>query len=482
MSLKLCHDILFEIASHLDPLDCVRDHDILNPSEALRERQETILSLCLASSSFFDVFGPLLRRVVVDNGSSIRRSKLILHYLENPGEAAQVRGLCVCPSTLVSGNIEPELFAQPVFEQYVSEHDLSFPIRALGILLSLLPNLEALKLSVQVHLNVDHQDLLNLFSKAVTSRSLLPKLKSVSLYYANKSQHGFDPRGIERMLCLPNIDEISARGFYTDKTNLLRAGQWAYLPGLRTSNVTVIRLLSCDVDTVFLDRIVRAAKSLKEFTYQWPSECFAEATFNILQFVSSLSEHRRTLKKITFDASLTRCFDGSGQTIMPIGSFSSFERLEHLEMPAILLTGKRQTLTDFRLTADNPRQDEYGMQLRERTTEEFKTAETRRHADSAWQEIDWDALVGLLPDSTTTLVVQCPNLTSDLVGPAKWLQHFALTRLPHLANLHKVDLSSWSPQHLQVLFEVCGFHNVQHLFATHSCTLKLPDDYIFLRD
>ena len=465
MTCPFSNELLYEIASHLDFLDIIRDPRVTS-SAPLQELHRTILHACLASKRFYQIFHPMIKRVVFDDGTMQRRTSLIKKYLEHPEKARGIRALSCIPSTMSSDNLHLGLDTYPPYYAHMQRYHLPQRIKALGTLLTLLPDLEALQVAVQGYFTVEHMGLLQLFELVKSDHRLSPKLKTVTICHINRNQHGFNPTGVQHILALPSIEELHVKDSFIE-TNALGSPMPLSLAA-RFSNLKVLRLFSCDLHPTRLEQLVRSIRRLEEIMLQWATEPRATSGFDTNSLMAILRLHTTSFRRIDLDGSLSRHIMEPLRHIMPIGSFRAFTSLERLSIPMALLTGKMQAAVARPWTSRfDGRNDTQYLEGLLKDCIEWASGK-------ATPQIDWGFLTDVFPISLKTLKLQSSAHSVDAQVAAKWLQRFVTKELDTLPLLRCLDLSSWDREALKLVFELLDQETTRQEFDRRKKAILLP--------
>jgi hypothetical protein len=468
MADRLSNELLYGIANHLDLLHLIRDASITSLA-VLKEQYRNIVNICLASKRFFQIFYHLIEHVILDNGGIIERTELVKRFLADPQKARKIRALSSLPAALPSDNLVLGLDPYPSYLAHVTNLKLPYTIKALGSLLSLLPELEFLQLGVHTQLSMDYQGVLQLFQQARRDNRILPKLKSITICFLNEAQPGFHPLGIQDIFNLPRLEELNATNFCTpyDRRDEPLLNQLQ----ATTSKIKTLRLLSCDIDHRALKHLVASMINLEELELQWSPEGQSRLPTSTRHLASTLRTQAASLKRITLDAKAAEWLETPDATILPAGSFVDFRVLNYMELPAVLLSGRTPAPYNDAAFVEAFRDSFKDWMEKQQSGRRGNVYDNKPSPDE-----DWDFLTAVLPVSLTTLVIQSPKHPWNIGRVVQWIQHFVTTRLEHHPNLRTLDLSQWKSQYLDTFFESCNDGLFDSRLSNCKTVLKLSLD------
>lgn len=486
----LSSEILLEIASYFDPLRLVRDCTLEPDINTFKSSHDALLNLCLVSRRFNDIFGPPAKRVVFQDGQEGGRSakRLIEKYAVSPTEAASVRGLSVEPADMKAGDSDDTAprasYAWPAdFPEFFNDGTEGIALPGeLATLLSLLPNLEILHLRMGPKRFVAHRELMNCLRAAGKSPTwkarLLPSMKTVAICSTARAQddlpfftHGYDL--MRDLVAIPGLEELNVRWHSSMYPFRGRPKPLRTAPG--SSSIKRIHVFDSDASAFYILHIIANTAALEQFTFQWRLMPESLARLNTADMLQTLRRHKTSLRRLTFDASANGMLEKPSNLVLPLGSISDFTALEYLELPMIVLTGRPKVPFHMQYDADELQMEyEYAVERWGRQQPVVTTPGGEAEL-FYFPRLDWNMLTGGLPANLQTLVLQCPGKAESV--PWEWVQHFAMTKLEHMPALRLVDMSSWRPRNLDVLFSNCDGEMLVHLFDVSRCTLKLPSDY-----
>jgi len=324
------------------------------PQDEVFTDRAMLKNLCRSSRRLYNITRPILGRLVTDTGSILQRQTLIRRFINNPIAASHVRAIFVeayerrpVRMRFVGVGQQIRAAAEKVDiegkEQWMQHMQAGGTDAKVAMLLSLLPKLEILHLSMRSDLGNDFPWTLALMRRA-TEKSLPPgqgpfsSLKTIWTAYACEGiDPGFSPMGLACAMGLSTLRHVSIYLAWGNSMNEHHKSQlvsriemnkrkktslWKSDIHWHTaiSNIETLEFEESVVDSEYLRNIVTACKALRNFTYRWPMELDlegSESDVGISGLVETLSTQKHSLETLILDSSDVEWF---GRLVYPSSS------------------------------------------------------------------------------------------------------------------------------------------------------------------
>ncbi|QDS69475.1 hypothetical protein FKW77_006366 [Venturia effusa] len=456
-------ELVLKIIEHFNPCQHVADRargkmDLLMGDtyhSGISQDRQNLRMICLTSRRVFGIARPILGSLVRDTGSLSQRLRLIQRFIHYPVAASHVRVIFVEGLEKRSSKMRPtrirrklllaasevdigeqETQDSPTRERFRTE-DWKRHIKEDGndarvaMLLSLLPKLEILHLSVRsCNLAEDFPWTLALMRRAgqkhlspgsgpfSTLHTLLTTDANPEVEIPGFEIPGFSPYGLACALGLPTLRFVSVYYAWSGATDsedsaflLSRAGIGMRGGSCRSkidwptavSSLETLIFEDSILDSEYLRNALAACKSLRHFTLKWPMEMEVDcsgAEVGYSGLLESLKIQKHSLETLVLNSADVDWFgrwENPGLT--RIGSFAKFDKLRTIEIGGEHIIGG--------VPPTNPLGD----------TDSDSEIEDSSTYEVNGRPLDYHQLADIFPPSLEKLIFNSPGQSDRLFMP-----------------------------------------------------------------
>lgn len=335
-------DIIREVCDYFDSVHLLDNYrDAHNLRKAIRDNQDTLCNLCLASPQFRSVAQPMLERTIWDNGERIKTWDLTNRFAKYPHVAARVKTISVVATGFDDKRREPK--HHKLVEMYPELLERARAIQAegrwihvldgrsvkgwenpyeaeVGLMLASLTNLDTLQVRVGASgWPVTNTDALMAFLQMQWYiDGILPNLRQLMLLYDENQVDYMYHRGFS----IGHAEwqqVLNIRTLRVLRVALLTDNHGMYLPE-SFSNIETLDLQKSHVSTSFLRATMKAFHHLKQFRYEWGWQTSGmKEDIGLAGLVDNLSFQQNSLEVILLVATDSDYFEQAREISQPLG-------------------------------------------------------------------------------------------------------------------------------------------------------------------